>query len=100
MRCFVKLGLIVGLALVFLGALALAQKPLPSKPIDLNIATAEQLQQLPGVGPTTAQRIIEMRRKSGPFRRAEDLLAIRGISQKRFEQLRPYIVVSAPPGRK
>ena len=67
----------------------------PEKPLDLNTATLEQLQQLPGVGPVTAKRIIEMRQKSGPFRRVEDLLAVRGISKKRFEALRARVTVSA-----
>ena len=97
---FVTRGLVAGLAVVFLCAAALAQKPLPAKPIDLNTAPAVELQRLPGVGAETARKIIEMRQKSGPFRRVEDLLAIRGISRKRLEQLRPYIVVSPPPVRK
>ena len=73
----------------------------PEKPLDLNTATLEQLQQLPGVGPVTAKRIIEMRQKSGPFRRVEDLLAVRGISKKRLEALRPHVTVLAKaPARK
>jgi comEA protein len=86
---------------LFLGTMtALAQKPLPAKPIDLNTATTQQLQQLPGIGPATAKKIIELREKSGQFRRVEDLLAIRGISDKRLEKLRPFVTVSpAPPPR-
>jgi len=49
------------------------------------------------VGPVTAQRILDARQKSGRFRRIEDLLAIRGISTKRLEALRPYVTVSPPP---
>ncbi len=80
---------------LFIAALSTAaQKPLPTKPIDLNIATSEQLQQLPGIGQATAKKIIEMREKSGRFRRVEDLLAIRGISDKRLAKLRPYVTVS------
>jgi comEA protein len=90
-----------GLVLVLLCALAYAQKQPPAKPIDLNAATAKELQQLPGVGPVTAQRIIDMRQKSGRFRRVEDLLAVRGISTKRLEVLRPYVTVSPPsPAKK
>lgn len=72
-----------------------AQKQPPAKPIDLNSASVKDLQQLPGVGPVTAQRIVEMRDKSGRFRRVEDLLAIRGISQKKLAALRPYVMVSS-----
>jgi competence ComEA-like helix-hairpin-helix protein len=86
-----------GLALVLLCAVLSAQKQPPAKPIDLNVATAKELEELPGVGPATAKKIIDMRQKSGRFRRVEDLLAIRGISTKRLEALRPYVKVSPPP---
>jgi competence protein ComEA len=78
-------------------ALAQGKKTPPAKPIDLNAATIKELEELPGVGPVTAQRIIDARQKSGRFRRVEDLLAIRGISTKRLEALRPYVTVSLPP---
>jgi competence ComEA-like helix-hairpin-helix protein len=78
-------------------AVAQAKKSPPSKPIDLNAANAKELQELPGIGPVTAQRIIDMRQKSGRFKRVEDLLAIRGISQKKLDALRPYVTISAPP---
>ena len=81
---------------LFLAVALLAQKQPPAKPIDLNAASVKELQQLPGVGPVTAQRIIEMREKSGRFRRVEDLLAIRGISQKKLDALKPYVTVFAP----
>jgi competence ComEA-like helix-hairpin-helix protein len=74
-----------------LGA-AQKKKP-PSKPIDLNTATVEQLQQLPGIGPATARDIVRFREKSGPFQRVDDLLAIHRISKSRFDKLRPYVTV-------
>jgi competence protein ComEA len=76
---------------------AAAQKKPPAKPIDLNTATIEQLQELPGIGPTTAKAIIRFREKSGPLKRVEDLLAIHGISKARLEKLRPYVTVTPPP---
>ena len=76
---------------------AAAQKKPPSKPIDLNTATIEQLEQLPGIGPSTAKAIIRFREKSGPLKRIEDLLAIHGISKARLEKLRPYVTVTPPP---
>ena len=85
------------LALIFLAIGASAEKHPPSKPIDLNLANVKELQELPGVGPITAQRIIDMRQKSGRFKRVEDLLAVRGISQKKLDGMRPYISVTAPP---
>jgi competence protein ComEA len=93
--------LAIGLMIAAASAFAAAQKkrPPPSKPMDINTASFEQLQRLPGIGPVTAQRIIDFRKKSGPFLRVEDLLAVRGISTKRLERIRPYIMVKPPPPR-
>jgi competence ComEA-like helix-hairpin-helix protein len=85
------------LALIFLAIGASAEKHPPSKPIDLNVANVKELQELPGVGPVTAQRIIDMRQKSGHFKRVEDLLAVRGISPKKLDAMRPYVSVTVPP---
>jgi len=71
----------------------------PAEPLDLNSATAEELQQLPGVGPGMATAIVDFRQKSGPFRRIEELLAIRGITKQRLEKIRPYVKI-APPNSK
>jgi competence ComEA-like helix-hairpin-helix protein len=91
-------ALLFGLA-IFLGMnfVALAEKTPPSKPIDLNVANLKELQELPGVGAVTAQRIIDLRQKSGRFHRVEDLLAVRGISPKKLDAMRKYITVSAAP---
>jgi competence ComEA-like helix-hairpin-helix protein len=67
--------------------------PPPSRPFDLNTATYDQFHSLPGVGPVTAQRILDYRKKSGPFLRVEDLLAVRGISAGRLEKIRQYVMV-------
>jgi competence ComEA-like helix-hairpin-helix protein len=93
--------LFVGLAIFLflaLGAHAEKKHP-PSRPIDLNVATVKELEQLPGIGPTTAKAIVQFRAKSGRFRRVEDLLAVRGISEAKLNKLRPYITVS-PPSKK
>ncbi len=78
-------------------AAAQSKKPLPQKPLDLNTATVEELQTLPTVGPVAAKAIVRFREKSGPFRKIEDLLAVRGFTQKRLKTLRPYITVTPPP---
>jgi competence protein ComEA len=84
------------MGLLAVGAVAGAEKHPPSKPIDLNVANEKELQELPGIGPVTAQRIIDLRQKSGRFKRVEDLLAVRGISQKKLDALRPYVMISPP----
>jgi competence protein ComEA len=93
------------MAWVLAGALALVagqeKKEAPARPLDLNQASIEELQKLPGIGPTTAKAIVRFREKSGPFRRVEDLLAIRGITKRKLEQLRPHVrVVPKPEPRK
>lgn len=62
-------------------------------PINLNTATAEQLEAIPGIGPTLAQRIVEYRQTHGKFQSVDDLLEVQGIGQKRLENMRPYVVV-------
>lgn len=59
--------------------------------IDINNAAAEQLQKLPGIGPAYARRIIEWREENGPFTHPDQLLEIRGIGERRLEQMLPYI---------
>jgi competence protein ComEA len=60
--------------------------------IDVNRAGEEELQQLPGIGPTLARRIIEVR-QAAPFRSVEDLRRVRGIGVKTLEKLRPHVTV-------
>ena len=64
-------------------------------PISINDASREELERLPGIGPALAVRIVEHRERYGRFRRAEHLLLVRGISERRFLQLRPYITAEA-----
>lgn len=66
----------------------------PGTPVDLNSATADQLDALPGVGPATAQAIIGHREQSGAFRSVEDLLDVRGIGEAKLESLRDLVTVS------
>ena len=55
--------------------------------INVNAASAEELERLPGVGPALAARIVEHRKRHGPFRRAEHLLIVRGMSESRLRAL-------------
>jgi competence ComEA-like helix-hairpin-helix protein len=63
------------------------------KKININHATLSELQTLPGVGPTLAQRILDYRKKNPPFRKVEELLIIRGISRDKLERMRSRISV-------
>ena len=84
---------ILAVWLLALAVPAFAQDKQKLELLDLNAATVEQLEKLPGIGPTTAQAIVRFREKSGPFRRVEDLLAIRGITKKKLEAIRPLVTV-------
>ena len=91
----VKVALLFGLCVTLFLAKATAQKP-PQKLLDLNRATVEELEKLPEIGPTTAKAIVRFREKSGAFRRVEDLLAVRGITKRRLEKIRPLVTVTPP----
>ncbi len=75
------------------------QKSEPAK-ININIATAEELVVLPGIGEATAASIVQHRKISGPFRKIEELLVIHRISRRKFEKLRNRITVEEAPPRK
>jgi competence protein ComEA len=62
-------------------------------PVDLNTATAEELEALPGVGPAIAAAILDERERRGRFATVDDLLDVRGIGEARLEQLRDLVTV-------
>ncbi len=64
--------------------------------LNINTATTEQLQLLPGIGPAKAQRIIEFRQKQGKFRRTRDIRRIKGIGYKTFKRLEPHLSTDGP----
>ena len=73
------------------GATAGAGTSVSSGPISLSLASATQLQELPGVGPVTAERIVAHREEHGPFRAVDELAAVSGIGSARIEAIR-YLV--------
>jgi len=76
-----------------------AKKKPPLHPVNVNTATATELQQVPGIGPATAEKILQARKSYGRFKNVNDLEAIRGIGAKRLEKMRKYLTVGTPiPG--
>ena len=75
-----------------------AAKASASGPLNLNTATVAQLEALPGIGKSVAERILEYRDKSGGFKKVEDLMNVRGIGEKSFLKLKPLVTVSAGKG--
>jgi competence protein ComEA len=63
----------------------------PTGVVNINTADSEQLQLLPRVGPALAGRIIEFREASGPFQSVDEIVAVKGIGDRSFEKLEPYL---------
>jgi competence ComEA-like helix-hairpin-helix protein len=70
------------------------KKGAPARPVNVNRATKEDLQGLPGIGPTLAERIVAERTEHGPYRQVADLKRVKGIKDKTLEKLVPYVCVA------
>ena len=79
--------LLLGLALLFAANVALAA-------VNINTATKEELEALPGIGPVKAQAIIDYRNANGPFKSPADIMKVRGIKEGEFGKIRDDIAVS------
>lgn len=66
--------------------------PSPASPLDLNTATVDQLDALPGIGPATAQKIIDYRQAHGPFRAVAELEGVPGIGPSKLAQLQGLVI--------
>jgi competence protein ComEA len=95
--------LLVGLACCLLLCLPQnveAKKKPPVHPVNLNTASSAELQLVPGIGPSTADKILQMRKSYGAFKNVDDLLAIKGFGQKRLDKMRKYLTVGKVPAAK
>lgn len=68
----------------------------PAGKVNINQASAAQIAFLPRIGEKVAVRVVEYRKSNGPFARAEDLMEVKGIGEKLFLTLKPYLAVSGP----
>src|ERR1700689_4051758 len=81
----------VGLELPTAAVLFPATKKPPAHPIDINSANSAQLQEVPGIGPATADKILQMRKSYGSFKSVDDLLSVWGIGPKRLGKMKKYL---------
>ena len=79
-----------------LAAMSGAQLLTLGLPLDLNRATAEDLDAIPGIGPALAQRIVDYRQAHGPFKKIEDLMEVSGIGPENLQKLKPYLGLGSP----
>ncbi|MEO0249944.1 MAG: helix-hairpin-helix domain-containing protein, partial [candidate division WOR-3 bacterium] len=90
--------------ILFLARLALHSKPVRPedfprteetyiKKVNLNTATAAELENLPGIGPKTAEGIIQLRKAKGKFNAIDELLEVKGMSEKKLEAIKPFLEI-------
>jgi competence ComEA-like helix-hairpin-helix protein len=91
--------LVLGLCVLPDSLLAAKKKP-PAHPININSASAVELEEVPGIGPATAKKILDTRKSYGAFKSVDDLLAIKGIGPKRLDKMRKYLTVGKAPAKK
>jgi competence protein ComEA len=90
---------VLGATFLFVAAGLCADSPgeaAPAGKVNINAASAAQIAFLPRIGEKVAVRVIEYRKSNGPFARTEDLMEVKGIGEKLFLTLKPYLAVSGP----
>jgi competence protein ComEA len=84
---------LVALAIA-LGLAPAATSAQTQKTVNINAASAAQISLLPRIGAKVAARVVAYRSANGPFKRIEDLMEVKGIGEKQFERLKPYLTLS------
>ncbi|WP_257306695.1 ComEA family DNA-binding protein [Geothrix campi] len=93
---FTTLALALVLALPLSAATARPSRA-PQRAVNLNTASVTELMQLPRVGQKTAERIVAFRKQHGGFQRPEELMNVKGIGEKSYAKLKPYLALTAAP---
>jgi competence protein ComEA len=62
--------------------------------VNVNSADASQLAMLPRIGPSVAQRIVDYRKQNGPFKTTDDLMLVRGVGEKTYQLIKPYLATA------
>lgn len=98
MKHITKTWVVLVALLLTLGPLAFTQTGSDQKDtgkslVNINTASQSDLERLPGIGPSLAKRIVDFRQKNGNFKATSDLIAVQGIGEKKYEQLKHLITV-------
>lgn len=92
--CLLKIFMVLAVVGLLMSSAVLASS---GGKVDINKATVEQLEQLPGIGHKTAEAIVKYREEH-PFKSVDELTNVKGIGQKKLERLRPLVTVRAENG--
>lgn len=99
MKVLAKSSLVFLIVLSLVNGFVLAQSAAPASPeagkvlVNINTAGQADLERLPGIGPSLAKKILEFRQKNGAFKNPTDLVAVQGIGEKKFEQIKNMVTV-------
>jgi len=93
LRIACALALFLGLTLGPVSVQAQKSNPVQAEKVNINSATLDQLQSLPGIGPATAKNIVEHRNKVGKFTRIEEIINVKGIGEKKFLKIKDRLVI-------
>ncbi len=94
------LAVLLAAPMISAGQAAAPAKGTPAAVVNINTATVEQLDGLPGIGAKLAARIVDYRQKNGGFKKIEDLMNVQGIGEKNFLKLKPLITLGQPKAEK